>query len=408
MTISYTNPFTGQTIQPSQVGYEELTISTNTTLQWPVNGNTNDVVANIIEVTATVANLDLILPAATQVSTGQSVLIKNIGTYNFTVTNASGGTIVSIASSIAEYIYLTDNTTEDGTWSTVTFGAGTSSANAAALAGYGLTAFGTTLNQSYAVVDYFSNTTLGAIDRAEFAVWGGGVGTFTLTSAATLGNNWFCMVSNNGSGILTLTPAGTDTINGNSDQQLQPSESLVIVSNGTTGFNTFGYGRSNTFAYTQFAQSVTGGTFTLTAAQASNTIQEYSGTLISNQIVIVPPTVQLYTFTNNTTGSFSFTIGTGVVGSATVVIAQGTSLVVICDGTNCYNAASGSSSSVTTLTLGNGSLSTPSLKFVGDANSGMYLPSSQKVGFVIANQLAGFFDASGFTATNGISGGTFT
>jgi hypothetical protein len=216
------------------------------------------------------------------------------------------------------------------------------------------------------------------------------------------------MISNNGSGILTLTPDGTDTINGDSNQQLQPSESLVIVSNGSDGFYTFGYGRSNQFAYTQFAQVVTGGTFTLSAAQASNTIQEYSGALTSNQLVIVPPTVQLYTFTNNTTGSYTFTIGTGAVGAATVNIAQGTSLVVICDGTNCYNAASGSSSSVTSLTLGNGSLSTPSLKFVGDVNTGLFLPNSQQLGFVVANQLAGFFNASGFTATNGISGGTFT
>lgn len=405
---SYVNPFTGQTIQPSQVGYEQLTISVDTILQWPVNGNTNDVVANIIEVTATTTGLKLIMPAATQVSTGQSALIKNIGSNPFTVVKSDGSTIISISSSIAEYIYLTDNTTIPGTWNAVTFGAGTSSANASALAGYGLTAFSTTLNQSYNVVNYFSNTTLTAANRAEFAVWGSGVGTFQLTSSSTLGNNWFCMISNNGSGILTLTPDGTDTINGNANQQLQPTESLVIVSNGSNGFNTFGYGRSNQFAYTQFAQVVTGGTFTLSAAQASNTIQEYSGNLISNQIVIVPPTVQLYTFTNNTTGSYTFTIGTGAVGGATVTIAQGTSLVIICDGTNCYNAASGSSSSVTSLTLGNGSLSTPSLKFIGDVNTGLFLPASQQLGFVVANQLAGYFNSSGFTATNGISGGTFT
>jgi hypothetical protein len=37
----------------------------------------------------------------------------------------------------------------------------------------------------------------------------------------------------------------------------------------------------------------------------------------------------------------------------------------------------------------------------------MYLPSTGEVGFVIGNQLAGEFTASGFTAINGISGGTF-
>lgn len=403
---SYVNPFTGQTIQPSQVGYESLSIATDTLLEWPINGNDNLVVANIIDVTATAANLKLYLPAATQVSVGQSVLINNVGGTAFTVVKSDGSTIISITSGISKYIYLTNNSTPAGTWVSVTFGAGTSAANAATLAGYGLTAIDTTLNQAYNVVNYFSNTTLSAVDRAELAVWAGGVGTITLPSASSVGNNWFCMISNNGSGVLTIAPQGTDTINGNASQQLQLTESLVIVSSGS-GWNTFGYGRSNAFAYTQLALNVTGGTTTLTSAQASNTIQEYSGILTSNQIVIVPSTVQLYAVTNNTTGAFSFTMKTSVVGGATVVVPQGNSLVLICDGTNVYNAASGSSSSITALTLGNGSLAVPSLKFAGDANSGLYLPSTGTLGFVIGNALAGSFTAAGFTATNGIAGGTF-
>ena len=122
---TYVNPFTGQTIQPSQVGYESLTISTNTPLQWPVNGNDNLVVANIIEVTASTVGLELQMPSATQVSDGQSVLIKNVGANTFTVVDYDGGTIIAIASGIAEYIYVTDNTTDAGNWNSVTFGAGT-------------------------------------------------------------------------------------------------------------------------------------------------------------------------------------------------------------------------------------------------------------------------------------------
>jgi hypothetical protein len=80
---------------------------------------------------------------------------------------------------------------------------------------------------------------------------------------------------------------------------------------------------------------------------------------------------------------------------------------LISDGTNIYNAASGSSSTITSLTLGNGSLAVPSLKFNGDANTGLYLPASSQLGFVVANNLAGYFNASGFTSVNGISGGVF-
>ena len=405
--MSFTNPFTGQTLSPSQVGYESLTISVDTTLQWAINGNDqNDVVANIIEVTATVASLSLIMPPATQVSVGQAVVIRNIGANTVTVKDNGGGTIASIDSGVAKYIYVTDNTTIPGAWGIFTMGAGTSAANASTLAGYGLTAIGATLNQSYTVVNYYGSSSLPTTVRAQFNVWSGGVGTLTLPSASTAGTNWFCMIRNNGTGIVTLTPVGTDTIDGNVTQQLQLTESLVIVSNGS-GWNTFGYGRSNTFAYTQLALAVTGGTTTLTTAQASNTIQTYSGVLTSNQIIVVPSTVQLYTVTNNTTGSFSLTIKTSAVGGATVVVAQNTSLVIVCDGTNVYNAASGSSSTLTTLTLGNGSLSVPSLKFTGDVNTGFYLPSTGKFAFIVNNALAGFFDSTGLTVPNGISGGTF-
>lgn len=409
---TYTNPFSGQTISPSSVSYEALTISVNTILQWPVNGNDSAPVSNILDVTATVGSLLLELPPATQVSTGQSVLVRNVGSIPFTVTDTSGNTIISVASGIAEFIFLTDNSTQNGTWASVVFGAGTSSANASALAGYGLTASGLTLNQSYSSVNYFSNSTLPITVQAKFVIWAGGVGTLSLPSASLVGAGWFCMLRNGGSGILTLTPAGSDTIDGNATQQLQLTESLVLVSTGN-GWNTFGYGRSNTFAYTQLALSVTGGTLTLSSTQAANTIQEYAGALTSNQIVVVPSTVQLYTFTNNTTGSFIFTVKTAVVGGATVTVTQGTSLVLICDGTNVYNAASGSSSVVSSVTLGNGSLSIPSLKFAGDLNSGLYLPATGQVGLVINNTSVGYYAAAGLTmagtvvALGGVAGGSF-
>jgi hypothetical protein len=412
---SYTNPFSGQTINPSAVSYEALSVTADTSLQWPVNGNTNAPVSSIIDVTATLNGSTgwlLELPPAQQVSTGQSTLVRNIGSYPFTVTDYSGNTIVTIASGVSQFIFLTNNTTTNGVWSTVTFGASTSSANAASLAGYGLLASGLTLNQVYPVIAYSSNYTLSAANSADLSVWTGGAGTLTLPSAALVGTGWFITIKNNGTGILTITPAGSNTIDGNANQQLQLTESISLVSNGSN-WNSFGLGRSNTFAYTLLSLSVTGGTLTLSSTQAANTIQSYSGTLTSNEIVIVPSTVQLYTITNNTTGSYTFTVKTVIGGGATVTVAQGTSLVLICDGTNVYNAASGSSSSITSLTVGNGSLSVPSIKFSGDLNSGIYLVATSQVGFVIANAQAGYYDASGLTMngtgtfTSGVKGGTF-
>jgi len=407
---TYVNPLTGQTINPSQIGYESLTISANTALNWPINSlytTSTPMVAAIIQVTATTAGIQLQLPSALQVSTGQSVLVQNIGSNSFTVTDTSGNTIISIASGIAQYIFLTDNTTNNGTWSTVTFGAGTSSANAAALAGYGLTAINTTLNQQYAESSLLSNAVLNSTYRAQFLVWASGVGTITLPSSSTVGNGWFVIIRNGGSGIVTLTPVGTDTIDTNVNQQLQLTESLVIVSNGTNGWNTFAYGRSNVFAYTQLAKTVATGTYTLTAVEYANVVQEYFGALTGNVTIVLPSTVQIYYLNNQTTGSYSLTFKTSSVGAATVTVPQLQTLTVVCDGTNVYNSSSASGGSITSLTVGTGTAATPSINFTGNTNTGIYQPATNQFGISLNGSNALTLTTAGLFVPAGISGGTF-
>ena len=403
---NYVNPYTGQTISPSQVGYLSLSISSNTELQWPVNGNTTSVVANIIEVTATNGGLELIMPPALQVSDGQSALIRNIGANSFTVTDNSGNTIVTIASGIAEYIYVTDNTTIDGTWSTVTFGAGTSAANAATLAGYGLTAINTTLNTSTPVNTFSANYTMVPADRSALYVWTGGAGTVTLPPATGAGSDWFVIIKNDGTGVLNVALQGSNTIDGNVSAQLQIAESFVVVSDGSNYFS-YAYGQSADFFFTQLVKIVTGGTVTLTSAEASSIIQEYQGTLTSNCTVILPPTVQLYSFKNNTTGSYTLTFSTGAVGALTVSLPQGQTILAICDGTNVYNAQTSTSSFINALTLGNGSASAPSLSFTGDAQTGLYLAASHQLGFAINGLSAGQLTPSGLLLPVGINAGAF-
>lgn len=407
---TYTNPFTGQTVSPSSISYESLSLTANTELQWPINGNDNTPASSIIDVTATASGGPtgwlLELPPATQVSTGQSLIIRNVGSQLFTVTDNGGNTIVAIGSGIAEFIFLTDNTTVNGIWAAIVFGAGTSSANASALAGYGLTPIGLTLNQAYNTTSYYSSTALGAAQRAQFNVWAGGVGSFTLPSSATVGNNWFTIIRNGGTGVLTLTPVGSDTIDGNANMQLQLTESVVIVSNGSTGFSTYAYGRSNAFAFTQLALTVTGGTLTLTSAQGSSIIQEYAGTLTSNQIVVLPSTVQLYSLQNGTTGAYTLTFKTAGIGS-TVSVGQGQTAFVVCDGTNVYSTTSNTSSSFTSATLAPGAVSAPSLNFLGNTTTGLYLPASNQIGFAVNGTVGMTLSSTGLNIPNGISGGTF-
>jgi len=404
---SYVNPYTGQTISPSQVGYEQLTISTNTTLEWPINGNTDSVVANIIEVSATVnTNLKLYMPPATSVSTGQSALIRNIGSYSFTVVDTSGNTIVSIASGIAQYIYVTTNTTINGTWGTVTFGAGTSAANAATLAGFGLKAINTTLNTQIPVSAFSSAYTFNSADRASLYVWTGGAGTVTFPTASDVGASWYVVIKNDGTGILNVALTGANTIDGNASAQLQIAESFVVVSDGTN-YVSYAYGQSAQFFFTQLVKNVTGGTVTLTSAEASSIIQEYTGTLVSNCTVILPPTVQLYSLQNKTTGSYTLTFSTGVVGGTTISLPQNQTIIAICDGTNVFNAQTSTSSSINALTLGNGSAAAPSLSFTGSATTGLYLAATNQLGFAIAGVNAGTLAATGLRLPVGIIGGAF-
>jgi len=403
---SYVNPYTGQTISPSQVGYESLTISADTTLQWPVNGNTTSVVANIIDVTATTTGLSLIMPSATEVSVGQTTLINNIGSNTFTVKDTGGSTIVSISSGIAQYIYLTNNSTQNGTWDVVQFGAGTSSANAATLAGYGLTALNTTLNTSTAVTTFSSTYTFIYGDRSSMYAWTGGAGTVTMPSAVDSGAGWFVVIKNNGTGVLNIAMTGSNTIDGNSSAQLQIGESFVVVSNGSNWFS-YAYGRSATFFFTTLTKNITGGTVTLTSAEGANIIQEYQGVLTSNCIVVVPSTVQLYSLQNKTTGAFTLTFKTSSVGASTVVLPQNQTVIAICDGTNVYNAQTSTSSTINALTLGNGSAAAPSLSFTGDATTGLYLAASGQLGFAISGVNAGTLTSSGLLMPVGINSGVF-
>jgi hypothetical protein len=401
---SYVNPYTGQTISPSQVGYESLNITADTTLEWPINGNTTSVVANIIEVTAS-AGLSLIMPPASSASQGQSTLISNVGSNTFTVKNNGGGTIVNIDPGISQYVYLTGNTTINGTWAVIQFGAGTSSANAGSLAGNGLTALGSNLNTSSAITSISSDYTFVSGDRSAMYVWTGGAGTVTMP-IASVGAGWFVIIKNNGTGILNIVMSGSNTIDGQSSAQLQISESFVVVSNGSNYFS-YAYGQSSQFFFTQFVKNITGGTVTLTSAESSVIIQEYIGTLVSNCTIVLPPTVQLYSFQNKTTGSYTLTFTTGVVGGTTVVLPQNQTIIAICDGTNVYNSQTSTSSFINALTIGNGSAAAPSLSFFGDATTGLYLAASHQLGFAINGVNAGTLTSGGLLMPVGINSGTF-
>lgn len=84
--------------------------------------------------------------------------------------------------------------------------------------------------------------------------------------------------------------------------------------------------------------SQTGGTVTLTPAQARKRVLTVAGTLTSNLVLVVPNWRYDWTVYNNTGGAFSVTVRTAG-GSGAVVAQNGAPTPVLCDGTNCALSA---------------------------------------------------------------------
>ena len=411
--MSFTSPFTGQVIQPTDVSFRAITLSVTTTLSWPINGSdTDNAAARIMNVTASAGSLLLQMPPANQASVGQDALIRNVGATTFTVADYVGNTIVSVASGEAKYIYITTNANTAGTWGIISFGVGSSSADAATLAGYGLKAVTTTLNQSHFVQEFSNAYTAIASDRAASYVWTGGSGTLGIAAAGSLGNDWFFMIRNGGTGTLTVSPV-SGPINGVGSIALQPGDSAIIVCSGSAFF-TVGLGRNTQFNFTQLTKPVVSGAYTLTSAEAANVVQKYTGTLSGNVTVTLPQTVQVYYITNQTDGggsgySITFTTGSG---GGTASVPAGQQVILLCDSVNLLNATT-IAAGAANISLVDGSAGVPSLNFNSETNTGIFRAGSGLFNISIEGTQRLALSATGLNVpgtgifTGGVSGGTF-
>ena len=418
--MSFNSPFTGQVIQPTDVSYRSINIdSLGVQLEWPINGSpTDQPVARIMDVFPFEPASFITMPPANQTSVGQDALFRNTGPFTFSVLGYSGSIITSVAPSKAAYIYLRSNTAqgleEQGVWGIIDFGVGASSPDAAALAGFGIKAITSTLNQKHTVTSFSTNYTAVAADRAASYLWTGGAGTLTLTAPATLGNDWFMMVRNGGTGTLTVSPA-SGQINGSASLAMQPADSAFIICSGSTFF-TVGLGKTTQFNFTQLTKAVTTGSYTLNSAEASNVVQKYTGTLAGNVTIVVPATIQVYYITNQTDGTgagFSITFTTGIPGATTVTVPASQQAVLVCDSVNIVNAATIAAGISSPLLLSNGTVGAPSLAFTSSPGTGLYRPAADQLGVSINGTQRALFTSSGVNVTgvgtfsSGIAGGVF-
>lgn len=419
---TYVSPFTGDVVQQTDVTYYALNFSTNQTLHWPATVNPPEVpAARIMDCTPSTSGLSISLPPGGQGSVGTDILFRNFGSVSFVVVDFSGDSSVIVAPGVSIYFYLSDNSTEDGTWQNVTFGAGTSSADAASLQGAGLTTLAGELAVTQDPVTISSTPTITDADRAETLVWTGGNGTFTLPAVAGLSAGWWIGFRNNGTGALTIVGTGSSQINNQPNITVNPGESGLLMYQLTTGnFFTVGLATPSNVTFTSATydvDAVSGSTFSLVSnAPIIQTYVALSGTRTTDLNVLLPATTQLYILVNDT-GAAPYNVTFQISGSsqAPIPLGPGTVATVLSDGNFLYVLSQNTTSFYY---AADGSAAVPSFSFINDTATGMYLNSVNILGLTVNGSDMMLLDnttpgsetiitPAEFTAEGGIKGGTF-
>jgi hypothetical protein len=336
MTV-YTEIFGGGTVYPAEPTYLSLTFSADVILQWPIEQAVggDDIAAKIINLHPSTTGLSVSFSDARQVSTGYTATFANREASTVTIKDQGGNTIMTVASGLVWTAYLTDNSTANGTWDIFQQGAGSSSANATALAGAGLKAISTTLNTMLDPVTHTVNYAILNADRATVQMWTGGAGTFTLPTPASVGADWYVGVKNAGTGSVTINPS-SGTIDGSGSLLLAVEESAWFYSDGSN-FYSMGLGQSVNSVFDFILINVAGtGDYTLTGAELNRVSYEFTGVLTGNRNIIVPASVQQYWVDNETSGAFTFTVKTAA--GTGVDVPQGQRTILYCNGTDVIHA----------------------------------------------------------------------
>jgi hypothetical protein len=390
---TYSDVFGSNTVNPSRQTYSSQTFTTDSTLQWSFNyDGTGGYISSIMDITCS-TGLILTLPFASEVSKGEDFLVRNIGVNSVTIVDSIGNTITSVSSGVAKYIFVTDNSSEEGTWAVVSYGVGSSSADAASLVGYGIKAVTTSLNQAHPVVTSATGINIDTTYRSKVLVHTGGVATYTFSAVATLADDFFLLFRNSGTGTVTLDPNASELIDGASTILIQPGESLIIACSGSTLYS-IGSGKSIQYNFTQLTKDITaGGTITLSSTEASNKLLTFTGTPAATVTVVVPSVVAIYYVYNSSSQSVLLKTS----GGTGVTITASSRVIVFCDGTNIVSAQSATVTSA--LQMVDGSVSSPALYFNSETNTGFYKYGTAQLGIAIAGALKLLIGSSGIVTT---------
>jgi hypothetical protein len=422
-------------VQSSYVSYLPLDIRSpptgkgSTILVWPSSyinvpytsptGQYYQSFAAAMKVTTAGGNANTItLPDATQASPGQNIILANIGASAFNVLKNDGITPVTTVgvtpSPNIVWILLTDTSTSNGEWFVVTFGAGTSMADAIALAGNGLVALAGKLNTDVPVIKTNGVPVIDATYRAKLVVYTGPPAIISLPLIASVPGGFYFSFHNQGSGnvIIQVNPAeptpipNTPTIDGNSSITVPAGASLTIVNDGlmlpsypnwwTLGFSDL----SSSATVNNLDISGKGPLIDLDADAAEANIQNIFGTAIGTPSIFFP--IPGFWFIQNTTGgtgNISVQFGTSSIPvGPSYMIPNGQTQIFYADTTGMYP----SPDYLPNLYLSNGTAASPALSFVSSQNTGMFYTTTPvpTVSVSVSGLVLGAFQKRSGTANN--------
>lgn len=398
--MTFTQTFGGNTIYPSDVSYLRLDLTENIALDWPLDRDAGVPAARIIDIAPT-GVFSITLPPADETGLGQTLLFNNLGPDTVTVLDNAGGTVLSIGAGEQWQAYLVSTSTAAGVWRVFRYGAATAQAQASALAGFGLTATGSTLSQQYPVTEFGASFAASTANRAATFVWTGAGGALSLPAASAAGSGWFLNVRNSGSGALTVDPDGSETINGGATLVLQPEDSAVIISTGSQWY-TVGLGQDPVFAFDYTSIDLTGKSspYTLSGAELNRIAYKFVGTLTTNMEIVVPPTVQQYWADNGTTGPFTLGLRTPPQPSP-VLITQGGRGIYYSDGNTVVAADTAGIAIPIAVSAGGTGATTPGAALINLGGT------SLGIALFTALNTAAVWTALGPAPTGTVNGGAF-
>ncbi len=240
---------------PPQASCQELTLITNVQLDYPYSANTNNViVTDMIDVSATIANLNIFLPNSTLTGLGFSVTFNNVGTNSFNVVlNDKVTVLTTIAQGDVITIYLYSNHNANGDWRIIPFGSGVnaistlnlaSSDNSVIVTNGEITPPGGNINVSLPTIisktQTLSSTGSGIVtmNPNNSSPWGvttlnNGSNITIINADASTGSPTISL--NNAVSIAQIS-AGNITIGNNLITNTDANSGLNITSNGTNSF----------------------------------------------------------------------------------------------------------------------------------------------------------------------------